>query len=151
MDRPLFTIQEIPNPWWLAGFRDGEGCFIINIQESISSVDGSINYKVWLTFYITQHVRDAILMGSIVKYLDCGQLVKKSNQMAVDFKVGKLENILSKVIPFLQKYPLQSAKFRDLKDWVEASVLIRDKEHFTENGINKLKSMKNGMNKKREQ
>ncbi len=151
VDRPLFTIQEIPNPWWLAGFIDGEGCFIINIQESISSVDGSINYKVWLTFYITQHVRDAILMGSIVKYLDCGQLVKKSNQMAVDFKVGKLENILSKVIPFLQKYPLQSAKFRDFKDWVEASVLIRDKEHFTENGINKLKSIKNGMNKKREQ
>lgn len=35
--------------------------------------------------------------------------------MAVDLKVGKLDNIITKVNSriFLQKYPLQSAKLRD--------------------------------------
>jgi hypothetical protein len=32
--RPVFTLQEIPDPLWLIGFIDGEGCFIINIQNN---------------------------------------------------------------------------------------------------------------------
>lgn len=97
--RPFFTLQEIPDPQWLIGFIDGEGCFIINTQNSISTVSGRVLNKVWLTFYITQHSRDTLLMESIIRYLNCGQVLKISTQSAVDFKVGRFEDITSKVIP----------------------------------------------------
>lgn len=145
--RPKVKLQEIPHPQWLTGFIDGEGCFIINIQEWISSVNGNVKWKVWLTMFITQHSRDISIMENIVKYLDCGQVLIRSNQPAVDYKVGRLDNIITKVIPFLQKYPLQSVKEMNLKNWVEASLLILNKEHLTEGGIEKIKIIKNSMNK----
>jgi len=89
-------------------------------------------------------------MNNIVKYLDCGQLVKKSSHSAVDFKLGNFNNIINKIVPFLQKYPLQSVKKKDYLDWFEASVLISNKEHLTLEGLAKIKTLKNGMNKKRE-
>jgi len=47
-------------------------------------------------------------MESIIKYLDCGpapRVVKRSSTPAVDFKVGRFDNIAKKVIPFLQNIP----------------------------------------------
>jgi hypothetical protein len=55
-------------------------------------------------------------MESITNYLDCGQVLKKSSISIVDFKLGKFKNITTKVIPFLQKYPLQSLKQKDFQD-----------------------------------
>lgn len=145
--RPSFALQEIPDPQWLIGFIDGEGCFIINTQQSISTSGKTLN-KIWLSFYITQHTRDSQLMESIVKYLDCGKVFKRSSQSAVDFKVMKFEEIIGKVIPFLQKYSLQSVKQENFLDWVKASNLIENKEDLTAEGLEKIYIIKNGMNKK---
>lgn len=147
--RPFFALQEIPSPQWLIGFIDGEGCFIINTQQSISTSGKTLN-KTWLSFYITQHTRDSQLMESIVKYLDCGKVFKRSSQAAVDFKVTKFDEVIGKIIPFLQKYPLQSVKHVNFLDWVEASNLIENKEHLTAKGLEKINIIKDGMNKKRE-
>ena len=145
--RPVFALQEVPHPQWLTGFIDGEGCFIINIQEWISSASGNTKYKIWLTFFITQHSRDTLLMESLVIYLDCGQFTKRNNQLCVDFKTGNLNNITTKIIPFLEKYPLQSVKQYNYKNWVEASKIILNKEHLTPQGVEKIKIIKSNMNK----
>lgn len=105
--------------------------------------------QILLTFYITQHSRDTLLMESLIRYLNCGQVLKRSSQSAVDFKVGRFVDITSKVIPFLQKYPLQSVKQKDFLDWVEASFLIGNKEHLTIKGLEKINIIKDGMNKKK--
>ncbi len=89
-------------------------------------------------------------MESIVKYLDCGKVFKRSSQAAVDFKVTKFDEVIGKIIPFLQKYPLQSVKHVNFLDWVEASNLIENKEHLTAKGLEKINIIKDGMNKKRE-
>jgi hypothetical protein len=146
--RPFFPSQKIYDPQWLIGFIDGEGCFIINIQDYISSKNGKTSYKVWLTLYITQHIRDIKLMESIIKYLDCGRILKRNATPAVDFKVGDFNDIITKIIPFLQKHPLQSVKQLNYQDWVKASSLIANKEHLTAKGLEEIKMIKNNMNKK---
>lgn len=90
LPRPDVPLREIPNPQWLTGFIDGEGCFIINISKSSSTHKTD---KVWLTFQITQHSRDTMLMQSIVKYLDCGRVANRSNTPAVDFLVTRFSDI----------------------------------------------------------
>ena len=62
------------------------GCFIINIQNISSGPLGPEGiYNKGLTLFITQHSRDVLLMESIIKYLDCGQVLKKSSISVVDF------------------------------------------------------------------
>lgn len=65
VDRPVVPQINL-NDDWLVGFIDGEGCFYVNVIKSDS------NYKVWLLFQITQHIRDMELMEKIAVYLNCG-------------------------------------------------------------------------------
>lgn len=56
----------VPN--WISGFSVGDGNFYINITQRGS------NYQVQLRFRITQHIKDAYLLGLITKYLDCDKV-----------------------------------------------------------------------------
>ena len=68
--KSLITNQIIKDPYWLAGFASGEGCFLVCYSKSSKSRFG---FQVQLIFSIYQHTRDAELMGSLAKYFGCGR------------------------------------------------------------------------------
>ena len=139
----------IPHPNWLTGFVDGEGCFFINSHKYNYTLKDGRKEKVWLTFQITQHSRDILLMQSIIKYFDCGRVRDRKSTPTIDFLVNSHLDITSKIITFLEKYPLQTVKQKDFKDFCLAAKIIGNKEHLTVQGLAKIKSIKDGMNKKR--
>lgn len=63
VERPVVHLSTIPDPHWLAGFAEGDGCVYVAIQKSSSY---KINYRSSLKFQITQHTRDAELLPSKV-------------------------------------------------------------------------------------
>jgi hypothetical protein len=87
-------------------------------------------------------------MERIVTYLGCGS-VNKRNTDAVDYKLNKFELLNNIVIPFFQKYPLQSAKSLDFLSFVEAASIIQNKpaRQWTEEQFNNIKSIQSKMNK----
>ena len=54
VNRDKFTIPTI-NPYWLAGFTEGEGCFLVSIQRSKTT---KLKEAVQLMFKLGQHNRD---------------------------------------------------------------------------------------------
>jgi hypothetical protein len=52
----------LPNPFWLTGFTEGEGCFYISIYKSSRS---KLGFAVQLVFKITQHSRDLTTLKGI--------------------------------------------------------------------------------------
>ncbi len=147
--RPDVPLREIYHPYWLTGFIDGEGCFFINIQKNNPLSDKGITDKIWLTFQITQHYRDVMFMKSIIEYLHCGRVRDRYSTPTVDFIVNNYHDINTTIISFLERYPLQSVKQKDFKDFCLAAKLIGNKEHLTLEGIEKIQMIKKGMNKKR--
>ena len=149
--RPEVPEREI-QPEWLVGFVDGEGSFnVITVEKKSSessSKPTSTSYKVWLHFQVTQHSRDTVLLERIASFLDCGS-VKKRNNDVVDFKLNKFELIENIIIPFFQKYPLQSAKALDFLAFVEAANIIKSKEarQWTTEQFAKIQKIKSNMNK----
>ena len=133
--------QEIPDPDWLAGFTTGEGCFLIRIFNSSSS---RLGLRVQLRFQITQHCRDKILMDNIVKYLDCGYISIRND--IVDFYVTNYTDIAEKIIPFFAKYSILGVKMENYNDFKLAATLFQNKEHLTEEGLEKIKVIKSNMN-----
>ena len=62
VDRPVSTGDVIiPDPHWLVGFTEGEGCFSIIINESSTIKTG---FQIQLRFKLTQHIKDEKLMKS---------------------------------------------------------------------------------------
>lgn len=61
---PLITTDSI-NPYWLAGFTSGDGCFSVSVIKS----KAKLGETGWLRFILTQHNRDDSLMSTIAAYL----------------------------------------------------------------------------------
>jgi hypothetical protein len=142
--RPLVVTQEIPDPNWLAGFVDAEGCFSVGISDSLN-LKGSI---VQLRFRITQHCRDAELLKSFIAYLGCGIYYLRGD--AGDLVVLRLSDINEKIIPFFDKYPLLGVKALDFSDFKRAAKLITQKAHLTVLGLEEIRQIKSTMNRNRD-
>jgi len=140
--RPLPTLdQEIEDPFWIAGFASGEGCFYISITK-----ESGYN-KVRLRFQISQHSRDLNLLRRIENYLGCGKCFSKKEVSL--YMVGSFKDIDSKIIPFFKKHSILGVKSLDFEAFCEAAEIVKSKRHLTTEGLAKLTQIKNTMNKQR--
>ena len=141
--RPLVSFEGIQNPNWFTGFVDGEGSF--SVETNRVKADGS--FYTTISFSVSQHVRDELLLTQFKNYLGCGRIVKKSKRPdGVIFIVNKFSDIKEKIIPFFNKYCLVGVKSMDYRDFCEIANLIENKSHLTPEGFKKIKSIKSGMN-----
>jgi LAGLIDADG DNA endonuclease family protein len=141
VERPVLANQGIRDGNWLAGFADGEGSFYVRIKKASSLK--SIN-RISFFFSISQSVRDTDLMYNIYKYLNCGTI--SSNKKYLQFRVTKFEDVERKIIPFFINYPMYGIKNLNYLDFCKIMELVQSKVHLTTEGINKIKSIKEGMN-----
>jgi hypothetical protein len=140
--RPLGIDRVIKNPNWLAGFVDGEGCFNINIIKSETNKTG---IQVKARFILTQHSRDLELMKNLIEFLGCGNLSEVTKPY-IYLTISKLNDLYGKVIPLLNKYPLQGSKKLDFILFCEVVELMKNQAHLTAEGLEKIKILKARMN-----
>ena len=144
VERPLNLIHVIPDPIWLAGFISGEGCFFVGVRKSKAS---SLGMTVQCKFQITQHLKEKHLMVVIQNLLQCGKLYNRKG--AMDITVVKFDDLVNKILPFLVKYPILGVKTQDFEDWRRVINLMENKAHLNQEGLERIKHIKDGMNKKR--
>jgi len=120
---------------------DGEGCFYV---KPISSRKGfAINVS------ISQHIRDEFLLTKIANFFNCGIIERPTTRSHASFVVYKFDDILEKIIPFFQKYPLQGVKSLDFEDFVKVAYILKNNVYLTEKDLDLILSIKMNMNKKR--
>jgi len=137
VERPVISNMLIQSPYWLAGFSSGEGSFMIKVNKSASTLVG---YQVHLEFQLAQHNRDITLMKSLINYLDCG-VIYEYKQIVV-FKVTKLTDINSKIMPFFIKYPILGVKSKDFTNFCQVVKLMNSKAHLTSKGLEEILNIK---------
>jgi len=144
VQRLQISNKKISDPYWLAGFTSGEGCFYVKIKKSSSH---RIGFQVELVFHLTQHFRDEQLMKSIISYFKVGKCYYRNE--AIDFKVTKIEDLTKIIIPFFDKYPIVGIKSQDYEDFKRVVELMNNGAHLTYEGLEKIRLIKSGMNKGR--
>ena len=66
-----------------------------------------------------------------------GRIGKERNNCR-DFIIGSLDQILTKVIPHFDNYPLKTQKYADYLLFREAVMMMQCKEHLTVEGLQKI-------------
>jgi hypothetical protein len=140
--RPQITSSEIPHQEWMAGFVTGEGCFFIKLTKGRNKAGVGIS----LSFQVSQHIRDEVLLKSFVVYFKCGRYVKPFQKEWGYFQCTKFSDNYNIIKPFFTQYPIRGSKAKDLVDWVEALKIINKGDHLTTEGATKIMSIKAGMN-----
>ena len=129
----------------MLGFSEGESCFFIGVNKSNCTKSG---YQVQLKFLISQNLRDAELLKLFIDFFNCGKFYEKSGDIG-EFVVVNFSDLTTKIIPFFEKYKFRGVKLENFKDFVLASELMKNKEHLSIAGVEKIKEIKNRMNRGR--
>jgi hypothetical protein len=88
-------------------------------------------------------------MELIAKYLNSGNIYKLDNRPMVSLAIVKYSDITNLIIPFFKKYPVLGIKENDFSDWCKVAKLMNDGQHLTNEGLNLIRAIKEGMNKGR--
>jgi hypothetical protein len=127
------------HPQYIAGFIDGEGSFWVSIYR-----DEKMRNKIFVRgqFEIELRADDREILERIRETLGCGKIYDCYYERYgwyphVKYKVARLGEISEKLIPFLEKHPLQAKKAKTFQYFKEIIRIRMNKEHLTKRGVKK--------------
>lgn len=150
-----FKNSPLSEDGWLSGFIDSDGSFSV---QHTKLENGAKKRKISCRLRIEQRMLDPItnqsylkVLTSLANFLNCTLLTRKQKSTGNVYYILTASSRISleRIINYLEKYPLFSSKYLDYKDWKKIVFLIFEKKHYTEQGIEKTESVKNGMNRQR--
>jgi hypothetical protein len=122
---------------WLAGFSDADASFQIKLIKRNNKTE------VRLNFQIDQKKNDILLL---IKSFFGGNIGYRSNQDTYYYGSTSFGSA-KKVINYFDHFHLLSTKHINYLKWRKAYIIIQNRDHLNEKGINKIIKLKNTMNR----
>lgn len=85
-------------------------------------------------------------MKDLVKHFSCGNYYPRSTRNSGEFKTSTFSDVLNKIIPFFEKYPIVGVKYLDYLDFCQVAELMKEAKHLTKDGLEEIRIIKEGMN-----
>lgn len=106
-----YSSNNLPlNPWFVTGFVDAEGCFLVSIVKNDELRTG---WEVIARFKIGLHTKDYLLLEQIKTYFGVGAVTFDVKNNSCVFEVTNLEGIIYNILAHFYKHPLISKKLAD--------------------------------------
>lgn len=122
---------------WIRGFTDAEGCFNVHVTRNVTTKLGS---QVKLRYILSQKNMNDQLFEIIDQIFKGGRIYTDS------IVFSRQDVIFNTIIPFFQENPLLTNKEKDFQLWVKCANLIKNKEHLTPEGLEKINAIKKVIN-----
>jgi NADH-ubiquinone oxidoreductase chain 4 len=136
----LETTHSGLDPRFVTGFTDGDGSFSINFVKTRGKYYPSLFFKIGV------HAKDIIILQRVQEFFGgVGKIYVHKDSM-VFYNVSSIKD-LAIIVDHFSKYPLLSFKSADFNLFKSAYILISKKQHISEEGFNKLLSIKAAINK----
>ena len=132
----LNTNNDLHN-LWLAGFSDADASFQIKL------IFCNNRTEIRLNFQIDQKKNDLLLL---IKGFLGGNIGYRNKQNTYYYGSTSFGSA-KKVISYFDKYHLLSSKHLNYLKWRKAYIIIENKNHLHNNGIDKITKIKNTMNR----
>ena len=143
--------QQEKQVWWIVGFVDGEGTFSVSFNKNSTTSSG---WQIFPEFVITQGAKSIKTLEEIQKFFGCGKLYvnRRHDNHKEDlyrYCVRSFNDLEEKIVPFFQKYSLQTAKKEDFIKFVSILSLMKKGLHLTSPGAKKIAKISETMNRKK--
>ncbi len=128
--------------YFLAGFVEGEGSFNVSLRRKL---DYKVKWQVVMSFNVSQ--KDPAMLQLLQQELGCGIIKTRSFDDLHSFDVTKPADIIQKVIPFFQKYPvLSDSKRKNFAIFCEIARLMENNQHRNLEGLRKILELREKIN-----
>jgi len=128
---------------YISGYVDGEGCFCISISKRDKL---NIGWEVKPSFAVGQNFDRREVLDLMMEYFKCGSLRRDYGDKTLKYEVRSLDELLEKVIPHFESFPLKSSKYNDFIKFAEICRRMKNVEHLEINGFKKIVKLAYEMN-----
>ena len=146
---------------WIVGFVDGEGCFSINFVKQSDRKEATrvrrgykTGYQIAHEFAVVQGAKSLSSLKKLKRYFKVGGIYinrryDNHKEHLFRYSVAKRHDLLTVIVPFFQKYHLQTSKRKDFRLFVRCLKLIARNRHLTISGAIKIAGICEKMNHQR--
>ena len=135
------------SPWYITGFVEVEGTFHVAIYKDTKMKFG---LKFIPEFHVNQSFLRQETLLEIKKYFSCGYIKSNHRRNIQDdtlvYVVRNREDLLDRIIPFFERYPLLSGKNSSFLLFKQVVNLLNKGEHSTLAGARKILNLAYQMN-----
>ena len=138
------SLGEIRNiPEYISGYVDGEGCFTVTFNKRTKA---KLGWELRPSFSVSQNEDRRQVLDLIRVYFGCGYIRRDYADKTVKFEIRDHDDLVSKVIPHFERFPLISAKQKDFELFSKICEIISDERHLHKEGFAEIVNLAYQMN-----
>jgi len=120
---------------YLSGYVDGEGCFCVSINRSQRHRFG---WEIRPSFSVSQNGDRAEVLGMLKNHFGCGSIRPDRSDRTLKYEGRSIRDLIEKVIPHFERFPLLSGKRRDFEKFVRICRLMAEGRHLRSEGFDQI-------------
>ncbi len=128
---------------YLSGYADGEGCFCVTFNRSRRHAFG---WDIRPSFSISQNRDRSEILELFKTVFGCGTIRPDRSDKTLKYEVRSVADLVMKVIPHFERYPLLSSKRHDFERVADICRMMKRGEHLTKEGFTKITRLADDMN-----
>src|SRR5215210_3549021 len=128
---------------YISGYVDGEGCFTVSIAPRATLVAG---WEVRPSLSVSQNGDRAEVLRLVEAYFGCGSIRPDRSDKTLKWETRRLDDLVERVIPHFDLYPLLSGKRLDYHRFAAICRLMSAGAHRTRSGLSEIVELTVGMN-----
>jgi hypothetical protein len=128
---------------YISGYVDGEGCFTISFSPRRTL---RVGWEVRPSFSVSQNGDRAEVLARMQGYFRCGSIRPDRSDRTLKFEVRRLQDLLERIIPHFEQYPLLSGKNQDFLSFAMICRQVAARKHLTAVGITQIMKLAMEMN-----
>src|SRR5207244_9884671 len=117
---------------YISGYADGEGCFTVSISPRAKLLAG---WEVRPSFSVSQNGDRAEVLHALQAYFGCGSIRPDRSDKTLKWETRRLEDLLGRVIPHFERFPLLSGKRFDFEAFAAVCRLVGVGMHGSRLGL----------------
>ena len=130
-------------PWYVTGLIEGEGCFCVSFTKRAKL---NVGIETRPSFSLSLNRRDVELVKKVRAFFDCGGIRYSKSDRTFKFEVRNISDLVKKIIPHFEKYPLIGEKQQDFKKFSEVCKMVRANLHLSKNHLRQIIELSYQMN-----
>ena len=128
---------------YISGYVDGEGCFTVSISPRATLLVG---WEVRPSFSVSQNGDRAEVLHALQAYFGCGSIRPDRSDRTLKWETRRLEDLLDRVVPHFEAYPLLSGKRLDFERFARVCRRMAAGAHRSRAGLGEIVALARGMN-----
>ena len=112
---------------YLSGYADGEGSFCVSFSPRPKL---KVHIEVRPSFSVSQNGDRREVLDLFAMYFHCGTVRRNPSDKTYKYEVRSLDNLVEKIIPHFEHYPLLSSKQKDFNKFKLICGWMKKKKHI---------------------